>query len=76
MPFTIVARSLSDFQAKSKNTGIRMTPWLQDFSLGTTYTDAEVRQQVDAAGSLGIRDWLLWSPRVRYHAGALPARSH
>jgi hypothetical protein len=75
MPFTIVTRALQDFEAKSKGTGIRMTPWLQDFTLGTTYSDAEVRQQVDAAASLGIKDWLLWSPRVRYHAGALPARS-
>jgi hypothetical protein len=72
MPFTIVARSLQDFQRKSAGTGIRITPWLQDFSLSTPYGDAEVRQQVDAASSLGIRDWLLWSPRVRYHAGALP----
>ena len=76
MPFTIVARSLSDFARKVKGTGIRLTPWLQDFSLGTPYGDAEVRQQVDAAASVGLTegDWLLWSPRVRYHASALPRR--
>src|SRR5437879_1866170 len=76
MPFEIIARSLSDFQRKIDGTGVRLTPWLEDFSLGATYGDAEVRQQVDAAVSLGVKDWLLWSPRVRYHAGALPQRSH
>ena len=77
MPFSIVARSLSDFARKVKGTGIRLTPWLQDFSLGTPYGDAEVRQQVDGAASVGVTegDWLLWSPRVRYHAGALPRRA-
>ena len=77
MPFTIVTRSLDDFQAKSAGTGIRITPWLQDFSLGAPYGDAEVRQQVDAAMGLedSVTDWLLWSPRVRYHAGALPRKS-
>jgi hypothetical protein len=75
MPFTIVTRSLEDFKAKSAGTGIRITPWLQDFSLGAPYGDAEVRQQVDAAMGLKLTDWLLWSPRVRYHAGALPRRA-
>lgn len=77
MPFLIVARSLSDFQRSIKGMGIRLTPWLEDFSLGPPYGDAEVRQQVDAARSIGVTggDWLLWSPRVRYHGGALPRRS-
>jgi hypothetical protein len=77
MPYDIVTRSLEDFQAKTKGTGIGITPWLQDFSLGTTYGDTQVRQQVVAAASLNppVNDWLLWSPRVRYHAGELPKRS-
>jgi hypothetical protein len=74
MPSAIVARSLADFRRKSAGTAVSYTPWLQDFSLGVTFGDADVRQQIDAAESVGIHDWLLWSPRVRYHAGKISAR--
>jgi hypothetical protein len=72
MPFAIVARSLDAFKAKAAGTHVHFTPWLQDFTLGPTYGDAEVRAQIDGAASVGITDWLLWSPRVRYHPGMLP----
>jgi hypothetical protein len=74
MPFAIVARALADFQRKAAGTAVGYTPWLQDFSLGVTYGDRDVRQQIDAAEAQGIHDWLLWSPRVRYHGGQLAAR--
>ena len=69
MPFAIVVRSLEDFQTKARGTAVTFTPWLQDFSLGVTYRDAEVAEQIRAATELGIHDWILWSPRVVYHAG-------
>jgi len=67
MPYDIVSRSLQDFQLKSAGTGVHITPWLQDFSLGIAYGDAQVRSQIRAAQDLNIQDWMLWSPRVRYH---------
>lgn len=67
MPYEIVKRSLADFQKKAEGTGVDFTPWLQDFSLGATYDADEVKAQIDAAADLGIDEWLLWSPRVRYH---------
>lgn len=70
-PYTIVARSLEDFQVKSAGTGVGYTPWLQDFSLGATYGDTQIWQQIRAVQDQGIDDFLLWSPRVRYHAGRL-----
>ena len=67
-PFAIVTRSVQDFQKKSRGTGVRFVPWLQDFSLnGVQYGPAQVRAQIDATYGLGIDSWLLWSPRVRYH---------
>jgi len=72
MPYDIVRRSMQDFMEKAEGTGVGWTPWLQDFSLGRQYGDAEVRAQIDAAKSLGIESWLIWSPRVRYHAGLFP----
>ena len=71
-PFTIVTRSLEDFQKQTKGTGVELVPWLQDYSIGITYDDDEVKAQVDAAAGLGIDSYLLWSPRVRYNAGLLP----
>ncbi|HEY2330364.1 MAG TPA: putative glycoside hydrolase [Acidimicrobiales bacterium] len=71
-PYDIVQRSLQDFQAKSAGTAVGFTPWLQAFSLdGVTYGPAQVRAQIDAAASLGIDSFLLWSPLVRYNGAAL-----
>jgi len=71
MPYEIVLRSLEDFQRKSAGTGVPIVPWLQDFNYIIDYGHEQVRDQVAAAKALGIESWLLWSPRVRYHAGLL-----
>jgi hypothetical protein len=68
-PHAIVVRSLEDFVAKAKGTGVQFTPWLQDFSLGHPYRDLEVAEQIRGARDAGIEGWILWSPRVIYHAG-------
>jgi hypothetical protein len=70
-PYDIVTRALEDFQKKAKGTGVSFVPWIQDFSIGATYDDDEVRAQIDAVRGLGIDSWTLWSPRVKYHAGDL-----
>ena len=70
-PFDIVKATLADFQAKTAGTGTVLVPWLQDFTLGHPYGPAEVRAQIDAARELGVSDWLLWNPGVRYTPGAL-----
>jgi hypothetical protein len=46
-------------------------PWLQDFSLGRTYTTADLQAQVEAARSLDTRGFLLWNPLGLYSAAAL-----
>ncbi len=71
-PFEITKRSLADFQRVTAGTGVRLLPWIQDFTLyGVPYGPAEVRAQIDAAASLGITGFLLWNPNVRYTDGAL-----
>jgi hypothetical protein len=70
-PYDIVKVTLADFQAKMAGTGAALVPWLQDFSLGQTYGPAEVRAQMDAAASVGVRDWLLWNAGASYTLGAL-----
>jgi hypothetical protein len=46
-------------------------PWLQDFSMGRTYTQADVIAQINAAERGGAKGWLLWNADVVYHDGAL-----
>ncbi|MBL1078259.1 hypothetical protein JK358_28010 [Nocardia sp. 2] len=70
-PYDIIFASLVDFQKQTAGTGATVVPWLQDFSLGVSYGDAEVRAQIDAAAAQGINSWILWNPSVRYHGGAL-----
>lgn len=71
-PFEITKRSLTHFQQVTAGTGVRLLPWIQDFTLGgVPYGVPEVRAQIDAAASLGIEGFLLWNPGVRYTAPAL-----
>lgn len=71
-PFEITKRSMADFQAATAGSGVRLLPWIQDFTIkGVVYGPAEVRAQIDAAASIGIPGFLLWNPGVRYTADAL-----
>ncbi|MFC6010990.1 putative glycoside hydrolase [Nocardia lasii] len=70
-PYDIVLRSLRDFTAATAGTGAEVAPWLQDFSLGVTYGDAELRAQIDATRDAGIDSFFLWNAATRYHAGGL-----
>jgi hypothetical protein len=71
-PYEITKRSLSHFQEVTAGTGVRLVPWIQDFSIaGVTYGPGEVKAQIDAAAELGITDFLLWDPNVTYTAEAL-----
>lgn len=70
-PYEIVRRSLRAFQHEVRNTGARVVPWLQDFTLGVTYGAEEVRAQIEAARADGINEFLLWDPAVTYTGEAL-----
>jgi hypothetical protein len=70
-PYAIVRRSLADFKRIVRGTGARAVPWLQDFSLGVQYGEAEVRAQIDGARAAGIDEFLLWDPNVTYTGTAL-----
>ena len=70
-PYAITRRSLADFAAKTKFTGARVVPWLQDFSLGWDYGPAEVAAQIRAARDAGMDEFILWDPGVTYTADAL-----
>jgi hypothetical protein len=73
-PYDITARSLADFVTLTKDGATAVIPWLQAFSLRHSYGPAEVRAQIDAAESNGIKSFILWDPNCRYtQAAALEA---
>jgi hypothetical protein len=71
VPAQTVTRSLLDFQTALEGRRARLTPWLQDFSLGRTYTLADVRAQIAAARALHTHGFLLWNAEGAYEADAL-----
>jgi hypothetical protein len=71
VPAETVTHSLLDFQAALEGRRTRLTPWLQDFSLGRTYTLDDVQAQVEAARSLHTHGFLLWNAEGLYDAPAL-----
>jgi hypothetical protein len=70
-PGQTVTDALVYFEAAMRGSSARLVPWLQDFSLGRTYTPADLRAQVDAARSVDTRGFLLWNPLGLYTARAL-----
>ncbi|MFH1178583.1 MAG: putative glycoside hydrolase [bacterium] len=53
------------------STPSKMRPWLQDFSLGTTYGADKVRAQIQATYDVGLSSWMLWNAGNKYTKEAL-----
>jgi len=73
-PYDIVFRSLLEFQRLVEGTDATVVGWLQDFSLGVDYGQAEVRAQIDAAADAGVLDFLLWDAATTYTESALDSQ--
>ncbi|MEU6865605.1 putative glycoside hydrolase [Streptomyces sp. NPDC046876] len=70
-PYAIVQRSLADFARQAKGTQTEIIPWLQDFSMGSTYGPAEVAEQIKAAAANKMSSFILWNAGARYQGEAL-----
>jgi hypothetical protein len=70
-PGTTVAYSLRDFRDKLRGRTAKVIPWLQDFSLGRTYTLADVRDQIQAARLEQAKGFMLWNAAGVYSVKAL-----
>ncbi len=75
VPGTTVAYSLADYKKALFGRKAELVPWLQDFSLGRTYTAADVRDQIAAARQASTRGFMLWNAAGLYTDGALAAAS-
>ena len=70
-PGTTVAYSLRDFQRAVRGRRAVLIPWLQDFSLGHTYTLGDIRDEIQAARLEHVKGFMLWNPSGVYTKGAL-----
>jgi hypothetical protein len=70
-PYDIVFLSMSDFVDQLQGSEAELMTWVQDFSLGVDYGEAEVRAQIEASIEAGVDDFLLWDAATTYTASAL-----
>jgi hypothetical protein len=70
-PGTTVAYSLRDFRAKVAGRKTKLVPWLQDFTLGRTYTLSDIQDQIQSARLEGSKGFMLWNAAGVYTDGAL-----
>ena len=70
-PGTTVAYSLRDFRNAVRGSRAKLIPWLQDFSLGRTYTLADVQDQIQAARLEHTKGFMLWNAVGVYTVKAL-----
>jgi hypothetical protein len=71
VPGTTVANSLRDFRAQLEGGRALLVPWLQDFSLGRTYTAADVAAQIASARAANTGGFMLWNASGVYTPQAL-----
>jgi hypothetical protein len=70
-PGLVVSRSLADFRRALEGRKTRLTPWLQDFSLGRTYGLGDVQKQIASTRAHHTKGFLLWNPEGLYDTAAL-----
>jgi hypothetical protein len=70
-PGTTVTNSLRDFRGALAGGKALLVPWLQDFSLGRTYSLGDVQAQIDAARGHETGGFMLWNAAGLYTVEAL-----
>ena len=70
-PGTTVAYSLRDFRKKLQGRKAKLIPWLQDFSLGRSYSLADVQDQIQNARLEHVKGFMLWNAAGLYTVKAL-----
>lgn len=71
VPGTTVSYALSDFNTAMRGSHAELVPWIQDFSLGRTFTLADIQDEILAVRGSGARGYLLWNASGEYTPGAL-----
>jgi hypothetical protein len=74
-PGATVRDSLRDFRTQLAGRKALLVPWLQDFSLGRTYSFADVAAQIASARALDAGGFMLWNASGLYTVRALHGSS-
>src|SRR5205085_7659919 len=69
-PGVTVAYALRDFRTELAQSKAKIIPWLQDFTLGRTYSVADVQDQIQAARLEHSKGFMLWNPAGIYTTAA------
>jgi hypothetical protein len=72
-PGATVRYSLRDFRKQLDGGKALLVPWLQDFSLGRSYSPADVNAQIASARAAGSGGFMLWNAGGIYTHQALRA---
>lgn len=71
-PAEIVAYTMKHATNRLQNSGAKVRPWLQDFTVqNVPYDAAKVRGEIDAAEQNGAAGWMLWNFGNTYTEAAL-----
>ena len=70
-PGVTVAYSLRDFRTKLHGRRTQIIPWLQDFTLGRSYSLADVQDEIQSARLEHSKGFMLWNPVGVYTVAAL-----
>lgn len=74
MPYEIIQYSMTkavDRAVLASTTPLKLRPWLQDFSIGSTpYTPEMVRAQIKATYDVGLTSWMMWNASNKYTVSA------
>jgi hypothetical protein len=73
-PYETIQLSMALAKEKMAGYELKLRPWLQDFSLGRTYTAKDVEVQIQAANEADTSGWMLWNADNEYTDDALAAQ--
>lgn len=66
-PYETVLTSLKAGTGRLTGLGVRLRPWLQDFSLKNKYGRAQLMAQIKAVYDAGLTEWIFWNPSNTYN---------
>jgi hypothetical protein len=70
-PGMTVGYALGDFNTAIRGSKAELGPWIQDFTMGRTFTLADIRDEILAVRNSDVRGFLIWNPSGEYTPGAL-----
>ncbi len=68
----VVYRALEKFIVRTRGYGVRLTPWIQDFSKGRRFGPKTLSRQISQVDQIGLSTWILMNPSSVYSVDGIP----